>query len=247
MSTTPHPGAAPSSEAAHPQPADNHGRDARGRFAAGNPGGPGNPFARRVAELRSVLLECVTKEDMQFITCQLVEMARTGDLAAIKLLFQYVVGKPAATVDPDSLDYQEMELYRQAPTPEEFHEVTSERVPPAALVEMLRYSLPCKDQQMREVLVGGLRRMDEAQSAGQTMDMEEIVADAVDEVLGRTNDDEQGYDAYEQPQSAPAPSTNGEMNDDPRPTLPPLPLEKSRTGPAAPVTSRNGKHLTPDT
>ncbi len=234
MSTTPH---------TSPQPADDNGRDARGRFAAGNPGGPGNPFARRVAELRSVLLESVTKEDMQFIAGQLVVMARTGDLAAIKLLFQYVVGKPAATVDPDSLDYQEMELYRQAPTPEEFHEVTSERMPPAALVEMLRYSLPCKDQQMREVLVGGLRRMDEAQSAGQAMDMEEIVAAAVDEVLGRTNDAGEGCDAVKQP---PAPSPNGEMNDDPRPTVPPLPHGKARPRPTAPVPSRNGKHSAPD-
>jgi len=28
------------------------GRDARGRFTKGNPGGPGNPHARRVAALR---------------------------------------------------------------------------------------------------------------------------------------------------------------------------------------------------
>ena len=34
-------------------PAGDNGRDARGRFAPGNAGGPGNPFARRVAELRT--------------------------------------------------------------------------------------------------------------------------------------------------------------------------------------------------
>lgn len=30
-------------------------RDARGRFVTGNPGGPGNPHARRTQELRSAL------------------------------------------------------------------------------------------------------------------------------------------------------------------------------------------------
>jgi hypothetical protein len=29
-----------------------NGRDERGRFAVGNPGGPGNPFAKRAAALR---------------------------------------------------------------------------------------------------------------------------------------------------------------------------------------------------
>ena len=32
--------------------APTNGHDADGRFAPGNAGGPGNPFARRVAELR---------------------------------------------------------------------------------------------------------------------------------------------------------------------------------------------------
>src|SRR5207248_10793741 len=43
-----------------PAAGGHEGRDARGRFAPGNPGGPGNPFARRVAELRTALLDMVT-------------------------------------------------------------------------------------------------------------------------------------------------------------------------------------------
>ena len=81
---------------------DNNGRDARGRFAAGNFGGPGNPFARRVAEFRQVLHECCSVEDMRYIGGQVVALAKTGDMAATKLLLQYQVGKPAATVDPDT-------------------------------------------------------------------------------------------------------------------------------------------------
>ena len=40
------------------------GRDVKGRFAAGNAGGPGNPFARQTAQLRAALVQRVTSEDM---------------------------------------------------------------------------------------------------------------------------------------------------------------------------------------
>ena len=45
-----------------PEPATevNHtGRDASGRFTRGNKGGPGNPFARQVGQLRKALLQCL--------------------------------------------------------------------------------------------------------------------------------------------------------------------------------------------
>src|SRR6516162_8234307 len=41
------------------------GRDQRGRFVTGNQRGPGNPFARRVAGLRQVLLDTVTDDDLR--------------------------------------------------------------------------------------------------------------------------------------------------------------------------------------
>src|ERR1700730_10104981 len=98
-----HPSApAEPTHAQEPQPTDNGGRDAQGRFTAGNSGGPGNPFARRVAELRKVLLETVTDSALRIGTGPLMVKAKFGDLAAIKLLFQYVLGKPAATVNPDT-------------------------------------------------------------------------------------------------------------------------------------------------
>ena len=106
-----------------PPAAEDSGRDARGRFTKGNPGGAGNPFARRVAALRAVLLECVTDQDMEHVACELVVQAKMGNLAAIKLLLQYVVGKPAATVDPDTLDMKEFELYRQGASAEQLHEL----------------------------------------------------------------------------------------------------------------------------
>ena len=40
-----------------PSPNGENGRDVGGRFTKGNPGGPGNPFARRVSQLRSLIVE----------------------------------------------------------------------------------------------------------------------------------------------------------------------------------------------
>jgi hypothetical protein len=89
------------------------GRDGRGRFTAGNPGGPGNPFARRVAALRSRLVRAVTNEVLDAVVGQLVSRARGGDLAAIKLLLSYTLGRPAESVNPDTLDLEEFRLYER--------------------------------------------------------------------------------------------------------------------------------------
>ncbi len=64
-----------------------------GKFAAGNPGGPGNPHGGQVARLRAAMLEAVTPEDMRAVTRKLVEMALEGDLKAIDLLLNRTLGK----------------------------------------------------------------------------------------------------------------------------------------------------------
>lgn len=84
-----------------------NGRDGSGRFKAGNAGGPGNPFARRVAALRSALVNALADEDMQSLVRGLVEKAKTGDVAATKLLLAYTVGRPSEVVDPDRLEQDE--------------------------------------------------------------------------------------------------------------------------------------------
>jgi hypothetical protein len=76
-------------------------------------------------------LRLVTPEDFDLIAQQLLRLARGGNLAAIKLLFSYVIGRPTDWVDPDTLDRQEYEQYErelsvlktlpqvvQAPTPD---------------------------------------------------------------------------------------------------------------------------------
>jgi hypothetical protein len=109
--------AAPAAETPTAQPGDGAaqpsgagaGRDTKGKFVAGNCGGPGNPFARKCAELRSAMMEAVTPQDMKDIIYAIVFKARCGDLAAAKILLPYVLGKAAPAVNPDTIDIEEFQ------------------------------------------------------------------------------------------------------------------------------------------
>ena len=79
------------------------------------PSGNGNPFARHATGLRQALCERVTPVDIQAVADQLVDQARLGNLAAIRLLFSYVLGQPGRMVDPDSLDREEKPLSHHDP------------------------------------------------------------------------------------------------------------------------------------
>ena len=73
------------------------GKDARGRFVKGNPGGPGNPHAQRIGKLRSVLIETVTEDDMRAIVRNMIAMARNSNMRAAKEIFDRTLGKPQET------------------------------------------------------------------------------------------------------------------------------------------------------
>jgi hypothetical protein len=105
---------------AEQQPTAQSGRDGKGRFARGNKGGPGNPFNRRVAALRQLLVERVSDDDLAAIVDRLVQKAREGDVSAARLVLSYAVGRPTSAVDPDELDIQEMSIFtREALTPQQ--------------------------------------------------------------------------------------------------------------------------------
>jgi hypothetical protein len=70
-----------------------NGRTARGRFAQGNLGGPGNPYARRTAALRSALLESVTEQDIRAVARALLKRAKAGEIPAIRELLDRLLGK----------------------------------------------------------------------------------------------------------------------------------------------------------
>ena len=68
-------------------------RDDRGRFLPGNPGGPGNPHAKRAGEFKAAILEALTPQDVTRIVHKLVELACAGDVPAAKELLNRVLGK----------------------------------------------------------------------------------------------------------------------------------------------------------
>ena len=95
-----------------PSPKGANGRGASGRFTKGNPGGPGNPHARRVAEIRSVLMSAVSIDDLRAIVSTLVKSAKAGDLAAAPDVLTRTIGKPTDAIDPDR-DFDEEDADRR--------------------------------------------------------------------------------------------------------------------------------------
>jgi hypothetical protein len=127
-------------------PPSREGRQANGQFAKGNQFGPGNPFARKCAAFRAALMETVTDQDIKDIAVKLRDDAKAGDKAAIKLLFQYVIGKPQPAVDPDTLDVQEMRGYLAAAFPPEVLEEMKRSVPLPMMLQIWPLFLFAKEQ-----------------------------------------------------------------------------------------------------
>ncbi len=127
-----------------------NGRDSCGRFATGNSGGPGNPFARKAAALRAALFNKVTAQDIEELAQQLLDRAKSGDLAAMKVLFNYTIGRPTAPVDPDTLDVQEWQLHKESTTNTvEVGNVLS-GVPLPVACEIASSALPAKADEMAD-------------------------------------------------------------------------------------------------
>lgn len=103
-----------------------NGRDGGGRFTRGNAGGPGNPYARRVARLRTLMLETVSDEDLKAIVSALVKQAKAGDLAAIREVLNRVTGRAGFIehADPDSVDLHESDLRERRETIQSVEQLT---------------------------------------------------------------------------------------------------------------------------
>lgn len=54
-----------------------------------------------MAILRRALLEAVTADDVQEVAHALLNKARSGDVAAVKVLLPYLLGPPATALDAE--------------------------------------------------------------------------------------------------------------------------------------------------
>ena len=95
------------------------GRDpATGRFVKGWRGGPGNPFASRVNDLRNEMIAEASSGKptrLRKVVKKLFDRAESGDVAAGKLVLERLFGKPAQQlyleVDPTMEGYDPDERY----------------------------------------------------------------------------------------------------------------------------------------
>ena len=80
-----------------PSPTESNGRDSSGKFTAGNSAGKGNPYAKRVGQLRTALLDAITEDDMRDVISAMVKKAKGGDVAAARILFDRCLGPSEAS------------------------------------------------------------------------------------------------------------------------------------------------------
>ncbi|NQU74991.1 MAG: hypothetical protein HQ546_01595 [Planctomycetes bacterium] len=105
-----------------PSTNDNNGRRPNGRFAEGNPGGPGNPHAAAVGAWRTTLINAVTVDDMRQVIDVLTDKAKKGEAWAVKELLDRCLGKSQQKVEIETsgkMTWAMMiaRLHQQAETP----------------------------------------------------------------------------------------------------------------------------------
>ena len=74
--------------------ADNGDRGPNGQFLPGNRVAKGNPYAKRIGELRSALMAAITDADWQAVIRKLIDDAIAGDKAARAELLDRTLGRP---------------------------------------------------------------------------------------------------------------------------------------------------------
>lgn len=68
--------------------------DENGKFAKGNPGGPGRPKKEREQKYYEITLTAVTFDEWKAIVIKAKDQAKRGDAVARKWLSDYLLGPP---------------------------------------------------------------------------------------------------------------------------------------------------------
>lgn len=77
---------------------ENHD-EKNGRFTAGNKAAKGNPYTRKAAAMRKALYASVSADDIRRIVDTLKEQAIAGDLKAITILLDRLLGTAGTGID----------------------------------------------------------------------------------------------------------------------------------------------------
>ncbi|MBY0229136.1 MAG: hypothetical protein K2W96_07665 [Gemmataceae bacterium] len=133
------------------------GRTSQGQFAKGNPGGPGNPFARRTAALRKAISDAVSPGDIREMIAVFILKAKTGHLGAARFLLSYAVGQPGKAVDPDTLDRHELEVRKANTASPDEVKALAEACPASVACEIAAASEPEVHEQLADALAEGVQ------------------------------------------------------------------------------------------
>ena len=93
-----------------PSSTGSNGRDASGRFAPGNRLARGNPYARRVHEVRSAFIGRSKPEHLEKLYDRMLAQALDGDMVAARELLSRLLGKPTESDLLERLDRLEAVL-----------------------------------------------------------------------------------------------------------------------------------------
>lgn len=74
-------------------------RDENGRFIAGNKAAKGNPYAKKAAAMRKALYSSVSADDIRRIVATLKRQAAAGNLKAITILLDRLLGSAGTGID----------------------------------------------------------------------------------------------------------------------------------------------------
>jgi hypothetical protein len=151
-------------------------RDDKGRFVAGSapgPGRPANPYSRWQAELHTAALAEVGVTDVRALVRTLLRLGKGGNLAATRLVFEWIIGPPPTPVHPDRLAEDELAVRRGLPTLVDWVSLADEQadrepraVDPADEDPAEPEALPAlPDPPLRTVLAWAIQELAEAQTA----------------------------------------------------------------------------------
>ena len=127
-----------------------------GTFRPGNKGGPGNPFARQVGQLRKKILEVLGNGRFDRVLEAVIVKAEGGDIPAAKLLFQYGLGKPGAAVEPDRLDVEEFQLKQESAIAPNTWTDTFQKLDVGTVNGLHDQIWPCVQKQILDPFLAGL-------------------------------------------------------------------------------------------
>src|SRR5262249_6032849 len=102
-----------------------------------------------------------SEDDIKHIFFVIKMRAEGGDMAAAKLLLQYVLGKPTETVDPDRVDVDEWEKLQEQARPAREMSAVMDSVPAHLACTMAKIAWPCRTAlQFNAPLLAGYQAMD---------------------------------------------------------------------------------------